>query len=182
MLLPSHLLFELYLLDVKRMKKINDFIFKYLINPVVKVTGVALLLVILLQIFGRMFMKRPPAWTEEMSRFIFLWYCFLGCAVTLRHKQHLGLDYFYLKMGKKAQYIIDLCIQVLTIVFGIYCAVYGTQLLEIVTKRVAPITRLSMRYFYLVLPIMGILFVLLGLENLIDLLKNRSKSEEVAQS
>ena len=159
------------------MKKINDFIFRYLINPVVKVTGVALLLVILLQIFGRMFMKRPPAWTEEMSRFIFLWYCFLGCAVTLRKNQHLGLDYFYLKMSKKAQHIIDICIQVLTIGFGAFCAIYGIQLLEIVKKRVAPISRLSMRYFYLVLPIMGVLFVLLGIENLISQIKNNPGKE-----
>ncbi len=163
------------------MKKINDAIFKYLINPVVKVTGIALLLVILLQIFGRMFMSRPPAWTEEMSRFIFLWYCFLGCACTMRAKQHLGLDYFYNKFGLKVRNTIDVIIQILTVVFGLYCAVYGFQVIKVVAKRVAPITRLSMKWFYLVLPIMGILFVMLGIENLIEMIK-KIKAERGGQS
>ncbi len=163
------------------MKKINDIVFKYLINPAVKVTGIALLLVILLQIFGRMFLSRPPAWTEEMSRFIFLWYCFLGCACTLRAKQHLGLDYFYNKFGKKVQTTIDVIIQILTAVFGLYCAFFGSQVIKVVAKRVAPITRLSMRWFYLVLPIMGVLFVMLSLENLIELFK-KSKAERGGES
>ena len=164
------------------MKKINDCIFKYLVNPVVKVTGVALLLVILLQIFGRTFMKNPPPWTEEMSRFIFLWYCFLGCAVTLRAKQHLGLDYFYHKFSPGFRKAVDIVIQLLTMAFGLYCAFYGTKLLEIVHKRVAPITRLSMRWFYLVLPIMGVLFVLLVLENLIDLIKKNPSGEKEGET
>lgn len=158
------------------MKKINDCIFKYLINPVVKLSGVALLLVILLQIFGRSFLKTPPPWTEEMSRFIFLWYCFLGCAVTLRNKQHLGLDYFYNKFSPSVRRVIDIVIQILTLVFGLYVAYYGTTLLDVVRKRVAPITRLSMRWFYLVLPIMGALFVLLAIENLIDIFKKAPDS------
>ena len=164
------------------MKKINDCIFKYLINPVVKLSGVALLLVILLQIFGRTFMKNPPPWTEEMSRFIFLWYCFLGCAVTLREKQPLGLDYFYNKFNVKVRRTIDIIIQILTLVFGGYCAFYGTTLLDVVRKRVAPITRLSMRWFYFVLPIMGALFVLLALENLIDLLKKEPEAEKEGET
>lgn len=156
------------------MKKINDCIFKFLIEPVIKISGVALLAAILLQILGRMFMANPPAWTEEMSRFIFLWYCLLGCSITLRNKQMLGFDYIYNKFGAKARYVVDLCIQIMVIAFGAYCTFYGSQLLEVVAKRVAPITRLSMRWFYLVLPIMGVLFVLLGLERLIELIKNKN--------
>lgn len=62
------------------MKKINDAVFKYAVDPVIKITGIALLLDIMLQIFGRAFMAKPPAWTEELSRFLFLdvllpWLC-----------------------------------------------------------------------------------------------------------
>ena len=164
------------------MKTINDCIFKYLINPAIKLTGVGLLLVILLQIFGRSFMQNPPPWTEEMSRFIFLWYCFLGCAVTLRNKQHLGLDYFYNKFSAKVRRVIDIIIQILTLVFGAYIAFYGTTLLEVVRKRVAPITRLSMRWFYLVLPIMGALFVLLAIENLMELVKKEPDTKKEGEA
>lgn len=162
------------------MKKINDAVFKYAVDPVIKITGIALLLDIMLQIFGRAFMAKPPAWTEELSRFLFLWYCFLGCAVTLCNKQHLGLDFFYNKFSAKVRRVIDYCIHVLTLVFGGYLAFYGFQVLTVVTKRTAPITGWSMKWFYLVLPIMGILFVMLAVENIVEMIKNKpdSKKEE----
>lgn len=164
------------------MKKFNDMVFRYLVDPAVKITGVALLLIIILQIFGRSFMAHPPAWTEEMSRFIFLWYCFLGCAETLRAKQHLGLDYFYNKFGKTVRDVVDVIIQLLTLVFGVYCAFYGYQVLGVIAKRVAPITRLSMKWFYLVLPIMGALFALIAIENLIEMFKGFRKAKESEQT
>ena len=148
------------------MKRVNDFIFKFLLEPAIKIFGIALILVIMLQIFGRTFMKTPPSWTEEVSRFTFIWYSFLACAVTLRAKQHLGLDYFYNKFNVGFRHAVDIVIQLLTLVFGVYTAYYGTTLLSVVARRKAPITGWNMRWFYLVMPVMGVLFVLIALENL----------------
>ncbi len=155
------------------MKKINDFLFKYVINNLVKIFGVALLCVILLQIFGRTFMSSPPSWTEEVSRFTFLWYSFLACAVTFREKQHLGLDYFYHKFPAGMRHGVDLATQLLILFFGVFIAFYGYNLLSVVANRKAPITGWNMRIFYMVLPIMGVLFVLVALENLQGLLTKK---------
>ena len=160
------------------MNKINDLLFKYILEPAVKVFGVLLLLVIMLQIFGRTFMSTPPSWTEEMSRFFFLWYSFLACAVTLRAKQHLGLDYFYRQFNPKFRYVLDYIIQILILGFGAYIAFYGVQLFSIVAKRKAPISGLSMTCFYAVLPIMGVLFVLIALESIEELVLRKKNEKE----
>jgi len=162
------------------MKKINDLVFHYLLNNAIKIFGVALLFVILLQIFGRSFMSTPPSWTEEMSRFLFVWYSFLACVVTLREKQHLGLDYFYRKFSRTIARIIDYSTQALILFFGVYTTYYGYQLLGIVAKRKAPITKWNMTWFYLVLPLMGVLFVLVALENIQALVKASSEKKEVS--
>lgn len=161
------------------MKKFNDMVFKFLVEPAIKIFGIALCLVIMLQIFGRTFMSTPPSWTEEVSRFTFVWYCFLGAAYTMRQKQHLGLDYFYMKFNPKFRHFIDIVINLCVTVFGLYTAVYGTTLLEIVSRRKAPITGWGMQWFYLVMPIMGVLFALVGIEFLLDVLKEgKSKGKE----
>lgn len=147
------------------MKKVNDLIFKYILNNAVKIFGVLLLAIITLQIIGRTFMDTPPSWTEEMSRFTFVWYSFLACIVTLREKQHLGLDYFYKKFNPKFARGVDYATQGLILFFGGYVLYYGVQLLGVVAKRKAPITGWSMVWFYLVMPIMGAMFVLIALEN-----------------
>lgn len=161
------------------MKKVNDTIFKFLLEPAVKIFGILLLVVISLQIFSRSFMETPLSWTEEISRFVFIWYSFLACAVTLRAKQHLGLDYFYKTMfPPKMRTVVDYVIQVLVLVFGVYCTYYGIQLLDIVTKRKAPISGWSMKWFYLVLPIMGVLFVLIALEEIEALIRSKKTEKE----
>ena len=163
------------------MKKVNDLLFKFFLEPAVKITGILLLLVIMLQIFGRTFMSTPPSWTEEMSRFFFLWYSFFACAVTLRAKQHLGLDYFYRQFNPRFREVLDYIIQVLVLAFGAYTAFYGVQLLSIVAKRKAPISGWSMTWFYLILPIMGVLFVLISLENLQELWAKKKAQEGPAK-
>ena len=160
------------------MKKVNDFIFKYILEPVIKLFGTALILIVMLQIFGRSFMKTPPSWTEEMSRFTFVWYSFLACAITLRAKQHLGLDYFYQKFNVKFRHVVDWVIQLLTLAFGVYTAYYGTTLLSVVGRRKAPITGWTMNWFYLVMPVMGVLFVLIALENLQALAQKKPEEKE----
>lgn len=160
------------------MKKVNDLIFKWVLNPAVKIFGVLLLLVIILQIFGRMFMETPPSWTEEMSRFLFVWYSFLACIVTLREKQHLGLDYFYRKFNPRFAHVVDYFIQALILFFGGYTTYYGITLLSVVAKRKAPITGWTMNWFYLVMPIMGAMFVLIALENFQELATAKKRLEE----
>lgn len=164
------------------MKKFNDVVFTYILNNAVKVFGVALLFIICLQIYGRSFMATPPSWTEEMSRFTFVWYCFLSTAITLRAKAHLGLDYFYRKFPTKMQTAIDWCIQVITLGFGLFIVYYGIPLLEIVGKRKAAITGWNMKYFYVVMPICGALLALVALEELEVLYKrtiaNKKGGEE----
>lgn len=148
------------------MKKINDVIFKYIIHNAVKLFGVALLFIICLQIYGRSFMATPPSWTEEMSRFTFVWYCFLATSVTLRAKGHLGLDYFYNKFPSKMRSVLDWCIQLITLGFGVFIVKWGVPLLDIVGNRKAAITGWNMKYFYVVMPICGALLALVALEEI----------------
>ena len=161
------------------MKKINHIIFTYIVDPVTKIFGIALFAVIMLQIFGRTFMSTPPSWTEEVSRFCFVWFCFLAVSETLRAKQHLGLDYFYNKFSVKTKLVLDVAIHALTMVFGAYCLFYGIQLLSIVGRRTAPITGWNMAWFYVTLPVMGGLMILISLEQILeDMSKLKEKGKE----
>lgn len=160
------------------MKKLNYIVFDIVVNNLTKVVGIAMLCVICLQIFARMFMSTPFSWTEELSRFTFIWYCFLGCAVTLKAKEHLGLDYFYRKFKPGFARWVDILIQVLTFAFGVLCTFPGIRLLPITAKRLSPVMRIPMNYIYVCIPVMGLLFMLISVENMIGLLKNSDGEEK----
>lgn len=160
------------------MKKLNYFVFDIVVNNATKAVGIAMLCVICLQIFARMFMSTPFSWTEEMSRFTFIWYCFLGCAVTLKAKEHLGLDYFYKKFSPGIAYSADIIIQILIFMFGAICTFPGIKLLPITARRLSPVMRIPMNYIYLCIPVMGVLFMLIAAENLYGLLKKENREEK----
>ena len=39
-----------------------------------------LVAVVFLQVSSRFVFKLPIEWSEEMSRFVFIWFCWLGCS------------------------------------------------------------------------------------------------------
>lgn len=59
------------------------------------------LIVTLLQVFLRYFLNSPFTWSEEFSRFAFLWLVFIGSGVVIRKQGHVCIDTFvkYLPAG-----------------------------------------------------------------------------------
>jgi TRAP-type C4-dicarboxylate transport system permease small subunit len=63
--------------------------------------GVAFLLTmfvsVLIQIFFRYVLKTPLTWTEEASRYSFIWTVLLGAAFAVRRREHVVMDVLFKK-------------------------------------------------------------------------------------
>jgi TRAP-type C4-dicarboxylate transport system permease small subunit len=124
--------------------------------------GTVMFTCIIAQIATRTFIKVPFSWTDELARFTFLWFCFLGGVMTLRNKLHLGIDFFENKMPDKMKFLNRILVYVIIIVFGLFIGILGTSLMGIVGEQLTPVMRMPMRYVYLSLPISGFLYVILA--------------------
>ena len=47
-----------------------------------------------LQVIFRYFFNHPLFWSEELSRYCFVWIVFVGAAIAVKHGAHIGVDYF----------------------------------------------------------------------------------------
>lgn len=153
------------------LKAINRLTFDYLITPVVKTVGLVMMTAILLQIASRMLLRIPFPWTDELARGAFIWFCFLGSATAMRQYAHLGIDYFRSKLSERGQWASDMVVSVSIIVFGVLIAYYGYNLLGVVGRQKTPIMRISMQWFYVVVPACGVLLAMQGLEFLLDYIR-----------
>ncbi len=156
------------------MESFVRFLFDTILATLLKVVGIVLTLAVLLQIFSRYIMIHPFSWTEELSRFSFIWFCFLGSAYTLRQKLHLGIDYFYLKFGPRMRLTIDLVINTLVLFFGGMLISFGSVMMSLTTFQKSPILRLNMSNMYMVLPVTGFFFVVFSIHQLLQLLRRRA--------
>jgi len=55
------------------------------------ITGVAMTIIILIQIFFRFVVYRPVPWSEEAARYLMIWLGMLGSVVALRKGRHIGV-------------------------------------------------------------------------------------------
>ena len=152
------------------MTRFMSIVFDGVIVVVVKLLGIVLVLGILLQIFSRQALKIPFPWTDELARGVFIWFCFLGAVLAMRQYAHLGIDYFRAMLSERGQWLNDIIVSLVVIVFGALVAYFGYRLLGVVGRQRTPIMRISMQWFYLVVPLSGALLSLQGLEFLLGYL------------
>ena len=73
------------------MKKLNDLFFR-----LAEVLLVLMLTAMVIMVFGNVVLRygfnSGLDFSEELSRFFFIWITFLGAIIALREKAHLGLD------------------------------------------------------------------------------------------
>ena len=161
-------------------------LFDCIVKRVTQIVGAIMLMCIVFQIGSRFMataglMSRPVQWTDELARGSFVWLCFLGAALAMRQYAHLGIDYFRSKLSKNGQLISDIIVAACVIVFGVLVAYLGYKLLGIVGRQRTPIMRISMQWFYAVVPISGALLAFQGLEFLIHYIVTREPRQLVEE-
>nr|WP_210023371.1 MULTISPECIES: TRAP transporter small permease [unclassified Paenibacillus] len=103
-------------------------------------------------VFGNVIMRYAfnygITWSEEISRFLFIWLIFIGSIGALKDNEHLGVDSLVKKlppMGKKMVYVASN----LLMLCGLYILFDGAWRMTLVSKEVlAPATGLPLSYIY----------------------------------
>ena len=64
-------------------------------------TGI--ILVVVYQILGRTFLKQPPPWTEELSRYLFIYLVTFASGSLVLRQKHVSLELFQHKLSHKVK-------------------------------------------------------------------------------
>ena len=116
-------------------------------------TFTVLLTILLINVISRNLLGGSIAWIEEISRYIFTWMMFMGIAIGVHYKKHLGVEFvvgLYPAKVKKAAYFIS---DVLTLVLFIILAIYGFRYAGKSMKMFSPIMGIPYGIVYLCVPI-----------------------------
>ena len=64
---------------------------------------IAFTIVGFLQVFFRVFLKNPLAWSEEACRYLFIWSMMLGAILVAAENGHFRVDFLVSKLPKALQ-------------------------------------------------------------------------------
>ncbi len=115
-----------------------------------------------MQVIFRYLLNLPLAWTEELSRYIFIWMIYLGAALAIKRRRHLKVDAVLLLFGPRGRFAMRLISNVLTAVFCAVVTVLGSDVLYLMAKvrvQYSPVLSLPMAWVYGVLPACGALML-----------------------
>lgn len=82
-------------------------------------------LIIFLQILGRFGFFPGQAWTEELTRWAWVWMAFFGLAAAEKHGQHLRMEVFTAALSARAQSGMQRVQDALALVLALYLCWQG---------------------------------------------------------
>lgn len=92
------------------MKRVLDFI-----DNISEFTGrfcrwsvIILALVMCLEVFSRYVLGRPTIWSFETSVMLYAFYFMMNASYALLYKSHVAIDFFYERLTKKGQALLDI--------------------------------------------------------------------------
>lgn len=124
----------------------------------------AMIVIIIYQVFSRQILQSTPSWSEELSLILFVWVSFLGVAYGFKSKLHIGVGFFVGLFPEKIQQLCDLFAKILIIIFGGVFVYFGWNFTVLMGNSTMAGTGLPSSVLYAVLPISGVYIVLYGIE------------------
>ena len=141
------------------------------LNVLCKWAGAALLLamvvIIVVQVIARYILGSSLSWTEETSRFFFIWIVLLGTMIGVHDGSHVAVEFLLNRMPKPlnrfVKWVYTLCLCILA---GVMIG-YGTDLTISVSVQLSPATRVSMAYVYSAVPVCSMIMLIHLLRDLL---------------
>jgi TRAP-type C4-dicarboxylate transport system permease small subunit len=115
-------------------------------------------------VFGRYVLNRTPSWAEAASIMLMAWFIFLGAAVGVRERTHLGFDVLLYVLPPSGKSVLRAISDVVVFGFGVGMVVYGMALVNLTWTNVAPTLGISGGFGYFPLVAGGLLISIFTLE------------------
>jgi TRAP-type C4-dicarboxylate transport system permease small subunit len=126
---------------------------------------VAILIVpVTIQIISR-FTHLIPAyiWTEELSRFLFIWMVMLGAMIGVREGTHFEVD-VWPELGPRANALVRIVATFFVLLMALVFVYWGIQFVEFGWYQTSELAELPMPYIFIAWPVTGATWLLFGVE------------------
>lgn len=115
--------------------------------------------VVLLQVLMRYLFAYPNPWSEEVSRFCFLWVSLLGASLAVEHRAHFGFDQVTGKLDPRMKKAVEVGAKVVVLAFAVLLIGTGVALMDLTMGERSPALNLPVALVYAAAPVSGALMV-----------------------
>ena len=138
-----------------------------------------LLGVVLLQVFARVALPQVPAWTEEASRFFFMWGVAFAAGPAVREQAYVDVDSFTIHLPQKIQLWLAILLDSVLVVFTAIMTYESTKLIQTLEGQTSAALLWPMHVFYAAIFLQSIMLTLYLARSVVRMIRTGSiKNEE----
>jgi TRAP-type C4-dicarboxylate transport system permease small subunit len=100
------------------------------------------------QVVSRYVFNAPLVWSEELSRYLFIWLSFLGAWYAWIEREHLGFDMLPDFLPKPLVPVLRVLVEALVLLFAIASMYYGQRILPVSARQPSAVLRVPMVWIY----------------------------------
>ncbi|WHX42673.1 TRAP transporter small permease [Mesobacillus sp. AQ2] len=121
-------------------------------------------------------------WSEEISRYLFVWMVFLGAIAALKDKMHLGVDIVVNALPKKLQKLVFLISNAI-VLYLLWLVLQGSWKMTILNMNsTGPATGMPLSYLYGIGIVSSIWMMLLVIASLLKAIRGKTENMTIIQS
>lgn len=131
------------------------------VELVVMVAFVAFVVLSFVQVVLRYGLGQPLTWSEEVSRYLFVWVVFLGGGVAARYRGHIVLDFVVSALPPRIRLLLGTLMGLLSLAMLLVVFAWQGWILTLVSwRQESPATGLPVGVATLAIPVGGLLMAL----------------------
>lgn len=124
------------------------------------------------QIIVRYFFGSPSTVSEELLTYSFTWMALLASAYVFGKRDHMRMGFIADKLTGKSRMILEVVIEIMIIAFAVIVLIFGgVSIMNLTMTQVTASLGIQMGIVYTVVPLTGVLIVVYGVLNVIDLIR-----------
>lgn len=142
---PQRMDLMTFLLCLKWIVRIIDGVFATLAVS----TLLAIALVVMIQVVSRFMLPSSPIWTEELSRYLFIYLIVFSSGLVIRHNRHVRLELFHWALSPVWQKVYQVFCHVLIGGFAYYILPYAMKYALIGRWQTSPTLEIPMSWVFM---------------------------------
>lgn len=136
---------------------------------------IALLVIFLsLAVISRYLFDVGISWSDEAARLMFVWIVFIGFAIGVRHRAHIGVEWFVDLLPVGARRVVTVIQDVALLVFSVFFFWQSIVTVRFSFIQMMPGLDVSIAWLYMSVVAASVLMILYCAANLWDTLRGRS--------
>ena len=147
-----------------------DRILYSLLRGVVISLFIAIVILILAQVYTRFFTVKSLTWSEELSRFCLVYLVFFSAVLVTRRKGHLWIENLVSSLPAAAAKVVTLVSVTLQILF--FCLVIwgAAKFFPTASMRLSPANAIPMNVVYLCVPVSCVFCIFYSIRDIVEIL------------